>query len=52
MNPENIESLMNRQKMALNEEIPDEWEDQPEPYEETYRDGSAKNEGWRDRPDD
>ena len=29
------------------DEIPDE-EEHPEPYEETYRDGSAKNECWAD----
>ena len=29
------------------DEIPDDEEEQrPEPYEETYRDGSAKNECW------
>ena len=29
------------------DEIPDEEEDaRPEPYEETYRDGTAKNECW------
>ena len=29
------------------DEIPDEeGEERPEPYEETYRDGSAKNECW------
>ena len=33
------------------DEIPDEEEDLPEPYEETYRDGSAKNECWNDRSD-
>ena len=26
--------------------IPDEEEERPEPYEETYRDGSAKHECW------
>ena len=29
--------------------IPDPEEELPEPYEETYRDGSAKNECWPDR---
>ena len=31
------------------DEIPDEEDDRTEPYEETYRDGSAKNECWGDR---
>ncbi len=30
------------------DEIPDEESERPEPYEETYRDGSAKNECWND----
>ena len=31
------------------DEIPDpEEEEQPEPYEPTYRDGSVKNECWAD----
>lgn len=30
------------------DEIPDEEEERPEPYEETYRDGSSKNECWAD----
>ncbi len=30
------------------DEIPDMEEEPPEPYEETYRDGSAKNECWAD----
>ncbi len=29
--------------------IPDEENTLPEPYEETYRDGSAKHECWDDR---
>ena len=35
------------------DEIPDEESIMPEPYEETYRDGSAKNECWaaEDRSD-
>lgn len=28
------------------DEIPDEEDERPEAYEETYRDGSAKNECW------
>ena len=31
------------------DEIPDEEDSLPEPYEETYRDGSAKNECWADQ---
>ena len=34
------------------DEIPDEEDDRTEPYEETYRDGSAKNECWNDRDRD
>ena len=30
------------------DEIPDEEENLPESYEETYRDGSAKDECWAD----
>ena len=30
------------------DDIPDPEEEQAEPYEETYRDGSAKNECWDD----
>lgn len=29
--------------------IPDEEDALPEPYEETYRDGSTKNECWADQ---
>ena len=32
-----------------NDSIPDPEEELPEPYEETYRDGSPKNECWADR---
>ena len=28
--------------------IPDPEEERPEPYEETYRDGSSKNECWKE----
>ena len=31
-----------------NDTIPDPEEEMPEPYEETYRDGHAKNECWED----
>ena len=30
------------------DEIPDEEEQEPSPYEETYRDGSPKNECWKE----
>ena len=30
------------------DEVPDPEDNPPEPYEETYRDGSAKNECWAD----
>lgn len=33
------------------DEIPDEENEQPEPYEETYRDESARNECWNDSSD-
>lgn len=35
-----------KREKTWNDEIPDEEEFQPEPYEKTYRDGSAKNECW------
>ena len=31
-----------------NDAIPDPEEETPEAFEETYRDGSAKNECWKD----
>ena len=31
------------------DQIPDPEEELPEPYEETYHDGSAKNECWADK---
>ena len=32
------------------DEIPDDEEtERPDPYEETYRDGSARNECWREK---
>lgn len=34
-----------------NDEIPDPEEEIPEAWEETYRDGSTKNECWGDRAD-
>ena len=33
-----------------NDDIPDEETNLPDPYEETYRDGSVKNECWGERP--
>ena len=36
------------QEKEWSDAIPDEEEERPEPYEETYRDGSAKNECWAD----
>ena len=38
------ERKTDRQEKEWTDEIPDEEELFPEPYEETYRDGSAKNE--------
>ena len=35
-----------RKEKDWTDEIPDEEDSLPEPYEETYRDGSAKNECW------
>ena len=35
-----------KRETEWNDEIPDEEDDLPEPYEESYRDGSAKNECW------
>ena len=32
--------------------IPDPEEERPDPYEETYRDGSAKHECWGDKRSD
>ncbi len=38
-----------RREEDWNDAIPDpEEEDQPEEYEETYRDGSARNECWKE----
>ena len=41
----------NQREKEWADEIPDEENDLPEPYEETYRDGSAKNECWSERPE-
>ena len=35
-----------RKEKDWTDEIPDEEDSLPEPYEETYRDGSVKNECW------
>ena len=35
-----------RREKEWSDGIPDPEEERPEPYEETYRDGSAKNECW------
>ena len=35
-----------KKEQEWNDEIPDEENEMPEDYEETYRDGSAKNECW------
>jgi hypothetical protein len=35
---------MNRKEQEWTDSIPDEEDALPEPYEETYRDGNAKNE--------
>ena len=40
------ERLPEKRERDWNDTIPDEENDLPEPYEETYRDGSAKNECW------
>lgn len=41
------EPKIRKQETEWADEIPDDEEtERPEPYEETYRDGSAKNECW------
>ena len=42
------ERKTDQREKEWSDEIPDEEEIRPEPYEETYRDGSAKNECWAD----
>ena len=42
------ERKMDKREKEWADEIPDEEEIRPEPYERTYRDGSAKNECWAD----
>ncbi len=39
----------NQLEKDWSDEIPDDEEERPDPYEETYRDGSMKNECWPDR---
>ena len=44
-----MSELKKREKeQEWNDSIPDPEEEQPEPYEETYRDGSPKNECWKE----
>ena len=45
-----MSELKKREKeQEWNDHIPDpEEEERPEPYEETYRDGSSKNECWKE----
>ena len=40
------ERSSDRKEKDWTDEIPDEEEQRPEPWEETYRDGSAKHECW------
>ena len=40
------ERISDQREKKWSDEIPDDEEDRPEPYEETYRDGSVKNECW------
>ena len=40
------ERTMDKREKEWSDEIPDEEEITAEPYEETYRDGSAKHECW------
>lgn len=42
-------SELNRdqREMEWSDGIPDEEDERPEPYDETYRDGSIKHECWR-----
>ncbi len=46
------ERKMDRREKEWADELPEEEDRLPEPYEETYRDGSAKNECWDDRTGD
>ena len=40
------ESIREQREMKWSDEIQDEEEEMPEPYEESYRDGTTKNECW------
>ena len=40
------ERKIDQREKEWSDEIPDEEEVLPEPYEDTYRDGSPKNECW------
>lgn len=39
---------IDQREQEWSDEIPNEENEPAEPYEETYRDGSAKNECWSD----
>ena len=39
---------LKKEREYADEIADEEGSERPEPYEETYRDGSAKNECWRD----
>lgn len=41
-----IDPKTEKKAEAWTDDIPDPEEEQPESYEETYRDGSAKNKCW------
>ena len=38
----------NRKEMEWQDAVPDEEEEAPDPGEDTYRDGSSKNECWKE----
>ncbi len=40
------ERKADQQAKEWSDDIPDEEEERPDPYEPVYRDGSAKNECW------
>ena len=40
------ERIKDQREKKWSDDIPDEEEELPEPYEDTYRDGSAKHECW------
>ncbi len=43
------ERKIDREEKQWSDEIPDVEEEWPDDQEETYRDGSAKNECWQDK---